>query len=86
MENTNPHLKRAFLDIVENQIRSGDPPETKETFERLVAQGISKSDAKIYIAQAVCVEVWDVMKNKVPFNRERFVRNLRNLPAEPLES
>jgi hypothetical protein len=82
----NPHLKRAILDVVENQLRDGDPPETNEAFQRLLAQGVSKQDAKKYIGQAVCVEIWDVMTNKVPFNRERFLRNLRNLPAEPQES
>jgi hypothetical protein len=86
MKTPNPHLTRAFLEIVENQIRDNDPPETKETVQRLVAQGISKQDAKILVAQAVCVEIWDAMTNGVPFNRERFVRNLRHLPNEPQES
>ncbi len=85
MAKTNPRLKRAFLGIVENQLKGGDPPETKETLRRLVAEGISKEDAKIYIAQAVCVEVWDATTNMKPFNRERFVRNLKRLPKEPEE-
>ena len=57
MAENNPRLKRAFLGIVENQLKGGDPPETEETLRRLVAEGISEEDAKIYIAQAVCVEV-----------------------------
>lgn len=85
MEKTNPYLKAAFMEVVDNQITSNDPPETRETLDRLTSQGISEQDARIYIGQAVCVEVWDIMKNKKEFNRERFVRNLNNLPEEPKE-
>jgi len=83
MEKGNPVLKSAFMQIVENQIRDDDPPESRETLERLKSDGISEEDARIYIAQAVSVEVFDVMKNKKEFNRTRFIRNLKSLPAEP---
>jgi len=73
------------VEIVDNQLRDYDPPETRHTFERLIAQGISEEDAKIYIAQAVCVEVYDVMKSKKPYNRERYIKNLERLPQEPSE-
>lgn len=36
---TNPRLKALILEVVENQIRDGDPPETQQTFERLLATG-----------------------------------------------
>jgi hypothetical protein len=85
MEKTNPHLKAAFIEVVENQIRDGEPTETRATLERLMSQGLSDDDARVYIGQAVCVEVWDVMRNKKEFNMERFVRNLKNLPDEPQE-
>jgi len=73
------------MEIVENQIRDGDPPETRKTLERLKSEGISEEDARIYIGQAVCVEVWDAMKNKKEFNKARYIRNLKALPAEPKE-
>jgi hypothetical protein len=81
----NPHLKAAFLQIVSSQLRANDPPETRETLDLLVSQGISKEDAKIYIAQAVCVEIWDALHNNKPFNEQRYVNNLQHLPEEPLE-
>ena len=81
----NPRLKATFLEIVDNQLRDYSPPEARHTFERLIAQGISEEDAKIYIAQAVCVEVYDAMKNEKPYNRERYIKNLKRLPEEPLE-
>jgi len=80
-----PRLKAVFLEVVENQLKANDPPETRQTLQRLVSEGISEEDARIYIAQAVCVEVWDVLRNRKPFNRQRYVRNLKALPRETQE-
>lgn len=85
MKKSNPHLKESLMDVVDNQIRNDDPPETRQTFNRLISQGISEEDAKIYIGQAVCVEIWDIMRNRKEFNKERFVRNLKRLPEEPTQ-
>ncbi len=84
-EQSNPRLKAAFLEIVENQLKANDPPETRQTLDRLIAQGISEEDAKIYIAQAVCVEVFNVMKHNQPSDQARYLRNLNRLPKEPQE-
>ncbi len=85
MEEGNPILKEAFMEIVENQIRDNDPPESRETLGRLKSEGISEDDAKLYIGQAVCIEVWDIMRNKGEFKMSRFLRNLKALPLEPKE-
>ena len=63
METPNPHLKAAVMEVVENQIRDNDPPETRQTLERLIVEGITDEDARLYIGQAVCVEIWDIMSN-----------------------
>lgn len=42
--------RRAILDIVKNQIRDNYPPETKETLNRLIAEGISEEEATKLIA------------------------------------
>jgi len=34
-----PAVQAAVLEVVENQLRDGTPPETKQTFERLMADG-----------------------------------------------
>jgi hypothetical protein len=31
------------------------------------------------------IEVIDALKNKKPYNEERYVKNLRNLPEQPHE-
>lgn len=85
MEKYNPHLQASIFEVVDNQMAAGDPPETKETFERLLEEGYSKVDAKKLIGQAVCVEIYCIGKYKEAFKRERYLKNLRNLPKEPIE-
>ena len=84
-EEYNPHLRAAFLEVVQNQLEANDPPEATEAFNRLVSQGISEEDAKIYIARAMCVEMYDMFKYRKLCDLERYVRNLKRLPKEPEE-
>lgn len=66
-------------------MKANDPPETRQTLDRLIAQGISQEDAKSYIAQAVCLEVFNVLKHNKPSDQARYIRNLQRLPKEPKE-
>ncbi len=81
----NPYAQAAIFEVVDNQMAAGGPPETKQTFERLLREGFSEEDAKKLIGQAICVEIYRIGKYKEQYNRERYVRNLRNLPREPRE-
>ncbi|OHB63781.1 MAG: hypothetical protein A2168_08535 [Planctomycetes bacterium RBG_13_50_24] len=85
MKKYNPRLQAAIFEVVDNQMSAGDPPETKETFERLLGEGFSKEDVKKLIGQAICVEIYCIGKYREEFDRERYIRNLRNLPKEPEE-
>jgi len=85
MEKYNPYLQAAIFEVVDNQMAAGDPPETKETFERLLGGGFSEEDAKKLIGQAVCTEIYRIGKYKEVFNRQRYLKNLRNLPRKPEE-
>jgi hypothetical protein len=85
VEDHNPRLRAAILSVVDNQLRKKDPPETRETLDRLISEGFSKADAKVLLGQVVAVELYCISKQKKPFNGERFVRNLQNLPAQPQE-
>lgn len=83
--NDKDYLRAAFMEVVDNQLRDNDPPETRLTFNRLVASGVSEEDARIYIGQAVCVEIWSILHKHQEFDHQRYLRNLENLPAEPVE-
>lgn len=39
-EESNPQLRASFLEVVDNQLKANDPPETRQTLDRLIAQGI----------------------------------------------
>jgi len=79
----NKVLKEQMLETVANQLKSNDPPETKETYDRLRKEGYSDMDSRLLIAQCVLYEIWAVMSTQKPFNEERYVENLKRLPQEP---
>jgi len=82
---SNPHLRAAIMEVVENQLRSDDPPQTKQTFKRLIEAGHSEKEAKRLIGCVVSAEIFDVLKKQEPFNLDRFVKGLNKLPAMPWE-
>jgi hypothetical protein len=79
----NPHLQAAILEVVENQLRNNDPPQTKQTLERLIETGHSEKEAKRLIACVVSAEIFDVLKKNQPFDLDRFVKGLNKLPTMP---
>jgi hypothetical protein len=79
----NLYLRAAILEVVDNQLQANDPPETKQTFKRLIAEGYSKKEAKELIGCVVTSEMFDVMKKQQPFNPERFAKALNRLPKLP---
>jgi len=82
----NPNLfKEIFLKTVYNQLGKNDPPQTRDTLERLKKEGYSEEDAKLVIAQCVASEMVKVVSTKTPFNTIRFVKCLNNLPNTPAD-
>jgi len=79
----NPHLRATIMEVVENQIRNNDPPQTGQTFKRLLEAGHSEAEAKRLIGCVVTSEIFDVLKKQEPFNLDRFVKALDRLPALP---
>ena len=73
----------AMVEAVENQIRDNDPPETRTTLERLMSLGESRENAMRYIASVLSIELFEALHNKTPYNEERYLTNLRNLPELP---
>ena len=85
-EKTNPVLYAAYMEVVDNQLRDNDPPETRITFNRLKSEGFGGLDAKKLIAQVIVAETFWIMKKKENFNLKRFIKNLNRLPVEPKEN
>jgi hypothetical protein len=79
----NPYLKSAILEVVENQLKANDPPETRTTLKRLISEGYSEDEAKNLIGCVVTSEIFDVLKKQNPFNPVRFAKALKALPKLP---
>lgn len=77
---TNPYVTETILEVVENQLRDLDPPETKETYDRLVASGISDDQARRMIAAVLFNEMSWVLKHSQAYNPERYITALKKLP------
>ena len=69
------------MEVVENQFRSNDPPQTGRTLKRLQAARHSEKEAKRLVACIVSAEIFDVLKKQEPSNLEHFVKVLDKLPA-----
>ena len=78
-------MNELIMQVVENQLRDGTPPETKQTLDRLMSDGIQEAKAKRLIACVVAGEIYEILKFKQPYNRERFVNALQRLPVLPWE-
>lgn len=76
---TNPRLKALLLEVVENQLREGDPPETRQTYERLIAAGYTHDRVMEMIASALVGEIWTILKEQKDFDRARYAALLGEL-------
>lgn len=77
---SNNRLSAAIIQVVDTQIESNDPPEMKQTFERLLTEGFSEKVAKELLGTVVIAEVFGVMKDGKPFDIDRYVTALNKLP------
>lgn len=79
----NKKLKAAILEVIEQQIRNQDPPETASTLTRLLNQGLSKEKSLELIGYVVGLEVLSVMESGRKFDRNEFAKRLHALPSLP---
>lgn len=83
MAKSSEQARKAILEVVDNQLRDLNPPATKDTFDRLVGEGFSEAEARRLIGCVVASEVFDVITSLQPYDEDRYVTALKNLPALP---
>ena len=71
----------AVLDTVLSQINSGDPPEAKATYERLVEGGASKAHALQLMAVELRKEMSRMLSEATPFDNARYAALLADIPT-----
>ena len=77
----NPALTAAILEVVDTQLRENTPPETRQTFERLVTSGYAPEDARRLIGNVVAQEIFHVLQRREVYNEQRYLAALHGLPG-----
>jgi len=85
MDEDQKRRRKIILEVVENQIRDNDPPETRKTLTRLTKEGFSREEAVELIGTVVVHELYNVLKQEEYFDCKRFVAALRQLPKLPYD-
>ena len=72
-------VRDAYLDTVMSQLESGDPPQTRATYDRLIAEGQPRNHALQLIAAALRVEMGRMMSESTPFDNDRYAALLAKI-------
>ncbi len=64
---TNEILREQIFEIIENQLRENNPPETQITYDRLIKEGFDDFQTRQMIGQCIVVELFEIMKFQRPF-------------------
>ena len=83
MPRENEILRQAILEVINNQFRDNDPPETKQTYERLQKEGFSKKETLKLIGNVVASEVFAVLKENRKYDNDKYISALNALPDLP---
>ena len=70
----------AVFEAINNQIQGQNPPETKQTYDRLMKEIKNHDEVMKYIGVAMMAEILDILKSKKPFNKKRYIERLNKLP------
>lgn len=79
------NLKKSILEIVDNQLKANDPPCTKDTYEKLMAVGYSKAEAKDKIGAVVLTEIYDILKKGQPFDEGKYQSSLEEMLRQSID-
>ena len=80
---SSPELKEQVMRAVKEQLDVNIPPETKQTYERLISEGYNETEAHDMLAYVLTAELFTVLKEKRPFDLSHYIANLNLLPALP---
>lgn len=75
----NPQLGEEIRTVVERQLQQPELEEVNRTVERLMERGNDRENAIDTIGAVLLEEMHNMMTEKEPFDRERYVERLREL-------
>ena len=77
--------REALFKAIDNQIKEGNPPATKETFDRLISAGYSRNETMKYLASVLLCELNEMIRDKRMYDEASYVNRLNLLPLLPWE-
>ena len=69
--------------VAQTQVRTGEPPIAKATYERLIREGHSHENAIELIATVLAFEMFEILKARRPHDERAYAEALRRLPELP---
>ena len=74
-------VKNPYIQVVDDHLESGDPPETKKAVEALVAKGRSPGQAKQIVAEVVKAEMNAMLAASRDFDNAKYAAALQKMLA-----
>ena len=72
-------LKKTILEIVDNQLKSNDPPVTKHAYTRLLDAGYTSIEAKEKIGAVISEKIYDILKSGAKYNEAEYEQALNEM-------
>ena len=76
-------LQKAILKVVDKQLKTNHPKETRETLQRLMAEGYTEKQAMDLIGHVVASEIISVIADGKRYDEIRYITALHALPELP---
>lgn len=76
-------LQKALLEVIKNQLDNNEPKETRETLDRLIAEGHTEAGALDLIGHVVAAEVIGVLSEGRAYDESLYIAALHALPTLP---
>ncbi len=76
-DEVNPVLHVLVHQIVENQVADRDPPQTAETLDQLMQQGLTRHEAVHEIGSVVTDTLFTMLQSQQTFDEQQYVQKLR---------
>ena len=80
MKSKIPEIGKAILEAIQEQIQNNEPPETKQTYERLMREIKNHDEVMKYLGSVLSAEIYDVLSTQKPYNNARYIQRLQRLP------
>ncbi|MBM4300145.1 MAG: hypothetical protein FJ121_01225 [Deltaproteobacteria bacterium] len=77
--------REALFEVIENQMKADNPPETKQTYHRLRAAGYSHRETMKMVACVVLIELNEMVRDNRIYDEAGYIKALRALPQLPWE-